>query len=463
MPAGTDFKNKRIAVAGFGAEGRSAAEFLVSAGAQVEVFDVKPEEEFPADKVAALRQLGVVFHFGGLGPFTGRDAVLRSPGIPPHAPELAPAAQAGPPLISATTIFFDLCPCPIVGVTGTKGKGTTASLIHQILLAAGRDSYLCGNIGAPALDILKKLSSDSVVVYELSSFQLLELRKSPALAVVLMITSEHRDFHRTDEEYVSAKANIVKFQRRGDRAIANIDHPASRSLAALAPGEVFEVSRRKKVTQGAYVEAGGVFLATGGGPARKAIDASEVPLAGAHNLENVAAAVLAGALLGVSDEDMVRAVRAFKPLPHRLELVREVGGVRYYDDSISTTPDSAIAALQAFSAPKILILGGSSKGAGWNELAQALAAPGANVKAVIGMGAEWDRIKNALGDKVEGGRFPFRIIEGLKNMPAIVRAAAAAAEPSDVVVLSPACASFDMFRDYKDRGEQFQASVRELP
>lgn len=454
-----NFKGKRLALAGFGAEGRSAAYFLVKSGVRVEVFDAKPESAFHPAMIADLRQLGVTFYFEAMGPFIGFDAIVRSPGISPHIPELSAAVEQGITFTSATKIFFDLCPCRIVGVTGTKGKGTTASLLHQMLLAAGKDAYLCGNIGAPALDFLEKIKPDSIVVYELSSFQLIELEKSPQLAVVLMITSEHLNFHATREEYVAAKANIVKFQTKDDQAIINIDYPASRAMAAATLAEIFSVSRKEKVATGAFIDDDFIMLAQGG-ESRKILNVAEVSLAGPHNLENVCAAAMVAALLGVPDAIIAQAVRDFKPLPHRLEFIREVHGVKYYDDSISTTPESAIAALRSFAAPKVMILGGSDKGADWGEFAAILAAD-PSLKAIIGIGEEWPKIQEAISRN--GQMSPkVEIIEGLANMSEVIQAAAKMAQVGDVVILSPACASFDMFRNYQDRGEQFTAAVRAL-
>ena len=454
-----NFKGKRLALAGFGAEGRSAAYFLIKSGARVEVFDSKPESDFHPAMIADLRQLGVKFYFGSMGPFIGFDAIVRSPGISPHIPELAATALQGIPFTSATKIFFDLCPCRIVGVTGTKGKGITSSLLHQMLLAAGKDAHLCGNIGAPALDFLEKLKPDSIVIYELSSFQLIELEKSPQLAVVLMITGDHLDFHATREEYVAAKANIVKFQTKDDQAIINIDYPASRSMAAATPAEVFSVSRKEKISTGAFVDDGFVVLAQDG-ESRKIVSAAEVSLAGPHNLENVCAAAMAAALLGVPDAIIAATIQSFKPLPHRLEFIRETGGVKYYDDSISTTPESAIAALRSFAAPKVMILGGSDKGADWAEFAAVLAAD-KSLKAIISIGEEWPKIQEAISRN--GQMNPkVEVVEGSANMSEVVQAAAKAASQGDIVILSPACASFDMFRNYQDRGEQFVAAVRAL-
>jgi UDP-N-acetylmuramoylalanine--D-glutamate ligase len=459
MNSNSNFMNKRLAVVGFGAEGRSAAYFLAKAGARVEVFDSKPETSFPSAMVGDLKQLGVVFYFEAMGPFIGFDSIVRSPGISPRLPELAAAAKQGIPFTSATKIFFDLCPCPIVGVTGTKGKGTTSSLIYQMLLASGKDAYLCGNIGAPALDFLEKMTPNSFVVYELSSFQLMEMNKSPRVAVVLMITNDHLDFHSTNQEYVASKANIVRFQKEDDMAVINKDYPSSLGTAELTPAQKYYISRKEKVANGAYIESGSLMLAKDGA-ARKIIEVSEVPLAGEHNLENVGAAIMVADLLGVSDAAMVQAIKSFKALPHRLELVHEAGGVKYYDDSISTTPESAIAALRSFKAPKILILGGSDKGADWHELASVLSSD-ASLKAVIGIGEEWPKIKDAIS-KADGMNFKAQIIENIKTMSDAVRAAQSVAQSGDVVVLSPACASFDMFKNYQDRGEQFAAAVRAL-
>ncbi len=430
-----NFKGKKIAVVGFGLEGEASAKYLKEHGADVTVLDKKQGEDY----LENLNQY---------------DLVVRSPGV--KISTLAQYVQSEK-ISSQTKLFFDLCPSKIIGVTGTKGKGTTASLIYEMLKKQGIDAYLGGNIGKPPFEFLDKLSPQSVVVLELSSFQLLDLEKGPHIAVMLMTTSEHLDYHKDVEEYINAKRNILRFQEPDDIAILNRDYPATNESDIYTNGRVFYVSTERGVNgEGCYVKDKAVRLYING-EEEKIIDSKEVLLPGRHNLENVCAAVLAARLSGVSKANIVSVLKTFKGLEHRLELVSTVKGVRFFDDSFSTTPETAIAAIQAFKEPEILILGGSSKNSDFSELGQVIS-KAENIKAIIGIGLEWERIKS----KIKNHESRIMVIEGAKDMKTVVAAASKIALPGDVVLLSPACASFDMFKNYKDRGEQFKEEVMRL-
>lgn len=272
-----------------------------------------------------------------------------------------------------------------------------------------------------------------------------------------MITSEHLDYHATTEEYVDAKRNILRYQTTGDFAVINRDYPASNESDIHTDGQVYFVSREREVPeQGCFIKDQAVWIRRNGKD-EKIIDASEIALLGKHNWENVCSAVMAASLSGVSKESMVSVLKTFTGLEHRLEFVAEINGVNYYDDSFSTTPETAIAAIESFDQPEILILGGSSKGSDFTELGQVIS-HASNIKAIIGIGEEWKRIKNAL--TVDGSQFT--VIEGARNMKEIILEASEIAEKGDVVLLSPGCASFGMFTDYKDRGNQFKKEVIRL-
>ncbi len=412
--------------------------------------------------IAGYETKGVLFRFGPGGYIDSADLVVRSPGVPPGIPPLVAAKARGIPVSSGTQLFLELCPAPVIGVTGTKGKGTTASLIHEMFRAAGRTSHLVGNIGLPALAALSDIYSDSVVIYELSSFQLIDIKRSPNVAVVLMVTSDHLDFHADEKEYVEAKANIVRFQSPEDIAIVNADYESSRMIGALSPGRQFWVSRHRPVAEGCFVKDGAIVLRKGGSE-RVIAQTDKIALYGDHNLENACAAVMAAEVFGIPEEAMRATLASFRGLPHRLQLVGTAGGVKYFDDSISTTPESAIAAIRAFQEPKVIILGGSGKGADFRGLAEVIAGD-AGVKAVIGIGEEWPRIKKEIESGIWNleSKQKLKIIENLATMEEVVEKAAELVDPGDVVLLSPGCASFGMFRNYKDRGEQFGKAVRSL-
>lgn len=455
-----DWKDKNIAVLGLGLEGLPNLQFLRKKGASVWVLDKREKEHIDPEMVAAAEALGAKFSCGKdyLKNLSQFDGIVRSPGFWRKTPELLEAELKGVVVTSQTKLFFDLCPAPIIGVTGTKGKGTTSSLIYEMLKAAGKDVYLGGNIGVPPLTFLDKLKSSSIVVLELSSFQLQDLTKSPHIAVMLMVTSEHLDHHASQEEYVDAKRNILRFQKKDDFAVLNRDYPASNESDIETEGKVFYVSRERE-TDNACFAVGDKVIIRKNGHDTEVIKTDKVKLPGRHNLENICAAVMAANLAGVNIETIAKTIESFTGLDHRLKLLGEVNGVKYYDDSFSTTPETAIAAIEAFKAPEILILGGSGKKSDFTELGKVIVRA-KNIKALIGIGQEWDRIKDAL--KIAELGQETILVEGAANMKQIVLAASKIAKPGDVVLLSPACASFDMFKNYKERGEEFKREVLRL-
>ena len=502
-----DWKNKKVAVLGLGVEGLSSVSFLIKKGAIVTVLDRKKKEELVSlfrhsgkprltgriqnlsgQRVTAVRDSGVATLprmtgmtteiIGGenyLKDLDKFDVIVRSPGVKRNLKELLKAEKKGVIITSQTKIFFDLCPSPIIGVTGTKGKGTTATLIYEMLKKQGLSAYLGGNIGKPPFDFLDRLTSKSWVVLELSSFQLQDLGKSPAdakamagkphIAVMLMTTSEHLDYHKDVYEYVDAKRNILRFQKPSDFAIINRDYSASSESDIHTQAKIFKVSRERECEKGCFVKDGKVVVSSKFSKETEIIKTKDILLPGKHNLENVCAAVMAATIVGVSKENIVKVLKTFKGLEHRLELVREIDGVKYYDDSFSTTPETAIAAIKSFKNPEIIILGGSSKGSDFRELGIVIS-NAKNIKAIIGIGAEWNRIKAnfqfSILRQAQDKFFNFQLIEGCKNMHEIVETAAKISNKGDVVLLSPACASFDMFKNYKDRGEQFKREVKKI-
>lgn len=453
-----DWKNKKIAVLGLGVEGLSSIKFLQKNGAEIWVLDKRDKESLDKDIVSDAEKLGARFVLGEnyLKNLSEFDVIIRTPGFQRNNTELLAAEKKGATITSLTKLFFDLCPCPVIGITGTKGKGTTASLVFEMLKEADRDVYLGGNIGTPPLDFLEKLTKESIVVLELSSFQLQDLDKSSHIAVMLMTTSEHLDHHKDVSEYVDAKRNILRFQTASDAAIVNRDYPASNESDVLTEGQVFYVSRERSGKDGVFVRDNALWIQINVAE-KKIIDTKEILLPGKHNLENAAAAIMAVHLAGVEKESIVKVLKIFKGLEHRLELAGEFGGVKYYDDSFSTTPETAIAAIQAFDAPEILILGGSSKNSDFSELGRVIS-EAKNIKAIIGIGDEYWTIKS----EILNPKSEILFVEDAMDMRTVVLAANKIAKPGDVVLLSPACASFGMFKNYKDRGEQFKKEVNLL-
>ena len=424
----------KIAIAGYGTEGKSNYAYFAAKGYDVIIVDEHDVTDAPVDA-------SVITGENAFEKLNGFDMVVRTAGLAPRK------IRTDGKVWSATNEFFANCPAPIIGVTGSKGKGTTCSLITSILRAAGHTVHLVGNIGVPALDVLPEITADDIVVYELSSFQLWDLEKSPQVAVVLMIEPDHLDVHADFDEYVAAKANITMHQAPLDTLIYNAHNDASAGIASRSQAATVPFPS----LQTAHVHDEAFWYGD-----RRLCDVGALKLPGAHNLDNACAAIDA-VWRWVQDGDAIATgLSTFTGLPHRLKFVRELASVSYYDDSIATTPGSAIAAMEAFDRPKILILGGSSKGADFAEVAQV--AKKSNVRKVLLIGAEAARIRPLL----ERSGVPFRDLGENVTMQEIVTTAKDEAQPGDVVVLSPACASFGMFKNYADRGNQFIAAVNEL-
>jgi UDP-N-acetylmuramoylalanine--D-glutamate ligase len=441
----------KIALLGFDREGQAALRFLAREpefrDAEIWILDKNKDLQIPDGTRARLGE-------GYLVDLDKFDMVFRTPGARYYSPEIQQAIARGATITSGTKMFFDRCPGKIVGITGTKGKGTTTTLIYEILKAGGKKVFIAGNIGKPALDILPEMDEDSWAVLELSSFQLIDLKKSPHVGVALMVTEEHLDWHADAEEYTTAKSNVVRWQSPADYAVLAEDYPKTAAYRALTSGDVFTFSRNHPVKKGAWVEDNAFWFSDGSGK-EKICDVASLHIPGQHNWENASAAITAGKILGIKNDAVAGAINTFHGLQHRLEFVAEVNGARYYDDSYSTMPDATRVAIEAFDAPKILILGGSSKNADFTELGKVISAS-KSVKAIIGIGVEWLRIKEHIHAP------NIQLIEGCKNMQEIIAAAHAAAKPKDVVILSPGCASFGMFKSYTDRGDQFKAEVGKL-
>lgn len=463
------FREKLIAVVGTGVEGISSARFLKSVGAFVTLLDQKTEQELDPEIVlqAKALEIPVVWKSDFLNEIKRFEIVVRTPGIRPDVPEFLAAGARGIQVTSNTKIFFDLCPSPIIGVTGTKGKGTTATLIYQILRRAGMNASLGGNIGTPALDLLNNLTRDSLVVLELSSFQLFDLEKSPHIAVILMVTNDHLDWHKDHEEYKNAKFNIMKYQNPGNFAVINVDYDVSKEFLNLGQAKKIQVSTREELNNGVFLANEGIYRRIGVA-AERVMPIADVGLVGKHNLENVVAAVGVATALNINVSQIAQAVKEFKGLENRLEFVREASGVKYYNDSFSTTPETAIAALKSFTQPEVLILGGSDKGSDYTELGKEIVAA-KNIKAVILIGQMGPKIKEAIqkaGMPAEAsakvGEFKGEFRENAKDMTEIISQVKEVAKEGDVVLFSPACASFGMFKNYKQRGQQFKVEVNKL-
>ncbi|WP_158566806.1 UDP-N-acetylmuramoyl-L-alanine--D-glutamate ligase [Actinomadura craniellae] len=421
----------RVAVIGHGVEGQAAVEYWRAQGHAVVIHE----------------RSGTVEPYGGvevadeyLAGVESAELIVRSPSVRPDS------LPTGIPVTSVIGEFMKRCPARVIGVTGTNGKGTTATAATAILRAAGRTAFVAGNIGTPPLSLLSRIKAEDVVVLELSSFQLMDLTLSPQVAVVLPITPDHLNWHHDLTEYEQAKAAIAAFQSRQDIVVYAADSPPAARIAALSRAQ-----RRVPLgrPEGMDIRPNGIYL---GG--EQVVDARDVTLPGRHNLFNIAAAVAVTYDLVHGDLDAVRTgVRAMEGLPHRLQTVAIAGGVRWVDDSLSTTPQSTLAATDAYDGPKVLILGGSSKGVSFEDLAAGLRER--QVRAVLLIGEEAPHIAAALD---AAGVHGYEHAPG--PMADLVARAAAVARPGDTVLLSPACAAVGEYRDYADRGKQFDEAIR---
>lgn len=453
-----EFKDKKIGILGLGEENVELVKFLVSNGANdITLLDVKSEDQL----TNYLRQLENINYKTKFGEFyldnlTQFDILFRTPGLHYLTKEIQEAKKAGVEISSQTKLFFSLCPCPIIGVTGTKGKGTTSTLIYEILKKSRQDVFLGGNIGNAPIAFFDKLTPESIVVLELSSFQIQDLTKSPHIAIVLNISSDHLDVHKDNEEYIEAKTNIVAHQNKKDFACINADYLTSFEFASQTPAEIYWFSRKKSVDRGVWIKNKTEVLWENDDNQELIIKTSDIFLKGEHNWENVAAASLAAKLTGVENEVIKETVKGFTGLEHRLEFVVEHKGVKFYNDSFSTNPDTAIAAIQSFKEPIILIAGGSEKNADYFALGEAIA--NSNVKTLIAIGETGSRIKNA----VMVNNAEVKIIDNCQNLDEVLNKIQREMVSGDVVLLSPASASFDWFLNYKDRGEQFKEKVLNL-
>jgi UDP-N-acetylmuramoylalanine--D-glutamate ligase len=453
------YKNIKVAILGLSVEGIDSAVFFAHEQAHVTCCDRRTESEL-GDTYAKLQNLTSDFRFGPgyLSDLTGFNLIVRTPGMAMRTLELEEVKSRGIQITSLTKLFFEHCKAPIIGVTGTKGKGTTCTLLYEMLKKDGKRVWLGGNVGTPLLSKVREIKPTDFVILELSSFQLEDLTKSPHIAVVLRITQEHlanfdplaTNYHLSRNTYIEAKKSIVRYQGNTDIVILNADDATSSSFSKETKGHVFYFSRSNKAD--AFVKDKTVYLRTKN-KQEKICHSSEIKLLGVHNLEDIAAAALAGSIAGIRTSSIRVVAKEFQGLEHRLELVRTFNSVAYYNDSFSTIPETTIAAIESFERPIILIVGGSEKGSDYTELGRKIAQ--SKIKTLVVIGAMTKRIVDA----VKKGGFTGEIVSGLTSMHEIVCECAKRALSGDIVLLSPACASFDMFKNYKERGLLFKHEI----
>lgn len=444
-----ELNNKRVLVVGLGRSGVASAIFLKSRGARVTVSDSKAADQL-RDEIPLLLDQGIAVETGGHGErtFQNQDLIVVSPGVPADSQPLQQARALGEPVIGEIELASEFLPGPIVAITGSNGKTTTTTLTGEILAKSGRRTLVGGNIGRAAISLVEEATAETAIVLEVSSFQLETIRSfRPRIAVILNITPDHLDRHGSFAAYVNAKARIFENQGAEDFAVLNADDPACAALAERVQAKVFWFSRRQAVERGAFVRHGKIVFRSQEAE-NEIMPVADVPLKGGHNIENVLASVSSGMLMGCDPGQIADAVREFKAVEHRLEYVATVRGVEYYNDSKATNVDATIKALESFPANVHLILGGKDKGSDYTVLADLLRQ---RVKRVYTIGAAAGKIESQIRGAAE--------ITPAVTIDAAVKQAAASAQPGDIVLLAPACASFDQFQNYEHRGRVFKELV----
>lgn len=448
-------KGKRVAVIGIGVSNKPLIKLLLRKGISVTACDKNRWEDFGGD-AEELESLGAELRLGpdylkGLD----HDVIFRTPGLRPDVPELLAAKEKGSVITSEMEVFFEVCPCHTIGVTGSDGKTTTTTIIESLLRKAGYTTYVGGNIGRPLLTDVDGMEPGDWAVLELSSFQLMTMERSPEIAVVTNLAPNHLDIHKSMEEYVTAKKNIFSHQSSYEKAVFNEDNEVTRGFADEVGDRAVRFSRRKELDRGVYEKDGAVWCADERGR-RQVLLLKDILLPGDHNVENYMAAI--AAIDGLVSDTVVREFAAsFAGVEHRIELVRTLNGVRYYNDSIASSPSRTIAGLRSFREKVILIAGGYDKHIPFDVLGPEVVR---HVKQLILTGATAAKIREAVeGCPDYGGQPP--ILE-CEDFTKAVLAAHRMAQPGDVVILSPACASFDRFKNFAQRGEAFKKIIYEL-
>ncbi|MBO5953150.1 MAG: UDP-N-acetylmuramoyl-L-alanine--D-glutamate ligase [Oscillospiraceae bacterium] len=441
--------DQKIAVLGLGVSNRPLVRMLLEGGCCVTGCDRTPREKLEQE-VLALEEMGCTLSVGeGYLDDLDADVVFRTPGMHPGIPALERLRAEGAQITSEMEVFFACCPCNIIAVTGSDGKTTTTTLIAKMLEAAGKKVWLGGNIGTPLLPQVRQMAASDYAVVELSSFQLMDMTRSPAVAVVTNLAPNHLDVHKGMNEYVEAKKNIFRYQNEQGVLVLNADNPITNSFTGS--GKTLRFSRKGR-TEGAWVEDGAIFCS-----GRKVLEIKDILIPGVHNIENYMAAILA--VQGLVDDETIRSVaRTFGGVEHRIELVRIKDGVRFYNDSIASSPSRTIAGLRSFPEKVLLIAGGYDKHIPYDVLGPEICK---HVKKLFVNGATADLIRRAVEASDEYTPGNPEIVDCV-DFTAAVLAAAADAQEGDVVLMSPASAAFDQFKNFMVRGDYYKKLVMEL-
>ena len=451
--------NKKVALIGLGISNIPLIDYFADKGAKVTVFDKKNIDEIDKNILDKITARCINFSFGehNLVNLVGFDLILRSPTCRPDCPELKAESIRGAIITSEIELVLELCPGKVIGVTGSDGKTTTSSLIYEILKEKGYNCYLGGNIGTPLFTKLKEMKQDCFVVLELSSFQLMGIQTSPEIAVVTNVSPNHLDVHNNYEEYIECKKNIFKFQDEKGKVVLNFDNSVTRYFSSEANGKVRFFSTKQRLDNGVIYD-NGIIKSCEDGVRMHVMTINEaISIHGMHNYENICAAIAATEGL-VEPDIQARAITKFKGVEHRLEYVRSVNGIKWYNDSIGTSPTRTIAGLKAFKEKIVLIAGGYDKQLDYTCIAKPIIE---HVDYLILMGATADKIEQAVKEQLlkENVNLP---IYRCSNLEECVTKANEVANQNEIVLFSPASASFDMFKNFEERGKKFKELVLSL-
>lgn len=451
-------RNKKVAIIGLGVSNIPLLDYFYNLNSKISVFDNRDKDDLDSSLISKLDNYNIKYYGGenNLENLNGFDIIFRSPSVMPYREELKKEAERGAIITTEIEMVLKLTPSKTIGITGTEGKTTTTSIIYEIIKKAGYNCFLGGNIGKPIFTLVKDMKPDDVIILEMSSFQLTNMDVSPDISVVTNIFPDHLNVHSSYEDYREQKKNIFKYQSEDGIVVLNYDNEFTRKFAKDAPGKVIYFSSKEKLEDGyIYDNKDETIKYCEDGVRRHLIKSADIKLRGIHNYENICAALAATSTL-VDTDTAINTIKEFKGVQHRLEFVRELNNVKWYNDSIGTSPASTIAGLNAFSENIILLAGGSDKGLDYKEVGETIAR---KVKTLILTGPTATKIEEATRNAVNGNKVEICYVENLEEA---VKLANKKAKQGEVVLLSPASASFDAFKNFEDRGNKFKQFVINL-
>lgn len=451
-------KEKNVAIIGLGVSNRPLIDYLYNKGAKITVFDNREKLNIENDILEKLNKMSISGFYGSdcLEQLKGFDMIFRSPGCMPTKKEIQEEIKRGAIVTTEIEMLIKLCPCKVIGITGSDGKTTTTTLVYEILKEKGYNCYIGGNIGTPLFTKVEEMTPEDIVVLELSSFQLMDMEVSPSISVVTNVTPNHLDKHTNYEEYINAKKAIFEYQNSNGIVVLNEDNEITKQFAKDAKGRVILFSSKEKLENG-YIYSNEIIKKCENGMRRHIVNVKDILLRGVHNYENICAALAATSTL-VDVDTQVRAITKFAGVEHRLEFIRELDGVKWYNDSIGTSPTRTIAGLKAFDEKIVLIAGGYDKKLDYTPIAKPILD---NVSTLILMGATASKIYNAVYNEMQKEGKQIQIYK-CDTLEETVNTAKQTAKEGEIVLFSPASASFDLFKNFAERGNKFKELVKNL-